>query len=70
MVMRSVAIDLAPRRIICAAVNPGWVKTNMGAPAATLTPQQSVAAVCKVVETLTPEQSGKFYHYDGTEYPW
>jgi NAD(P)-dependent dehydrogenase (short-subunit alcohol dehydrogenase family) len=70
MVMRSVAIDLALRHIICVVVNPGWVKTDMGGPGATLTPRESVAAVRKVIEMLTPEQSGKFYHYDGTEYPW
>jgi NAD(P)-dependent dehydrogenase (short-subunit alcohol dehydrogenase family) len=30
MVMRSTAIDLAPRRITCVLVNPGWVSTDMG----------------------------------------
>jgi NAD(P)-dependent dehydrogenase (short-subunit alcohol dehydrogenase family) len=28
MVMRSAAIDLAPRRINCVLVNPGWVRTG------------------------------------------
>ena len=44
MVMRSAAIDLAPRRITCVVVNPGWVKTDMGGSQATLTPQDSVSA--------------------------
>jgi NAD(P)-dependent dehydrogenase (short-subunit alcohol dehydrogenase family) len=70
MVMRSAAIDLAPRRISCVVVNPGWVKTDMGGPSATLTPQESVTALRRLIETLGLNNSGKFYHYDGSEYPW
>jgi NAD(P)-dependent dehydrogenase (short-subunit alcohol dehydrogenase family) len=70
MVMRSAAIDLAPRRISCVVVNPGWVKTDMGGPSATLTPQESVTALRRLIETFGLNNSGKFYHYDGNEYPW
>ncbi len=70
MVMRSAAIDLAPRGIVCVVVNPGWVKTDMGGPSATLTPLESVSALRRLIETLGPNSSGKFYHYDGSEYPW
>ena len=70
MVMRSAAIDLAPRRISCVVINPGWVKTDMGGPSATLTPQESVTALRRLIETLGLNNSGKFYHYDGSEYPW
>ena len=70
MVMRSAAIDLAPRGITCVLINPGWVKTDMGGPDATLSPQQSVSAMLRLIETLGPNDSGKFYNYDGREYPW
>jgi NAD(P)-dependent dehydrogenase (short-subunit alcohol dehydrogenase family) len=70
MAMRSAAIDLAPRRITCVVVNPGWVKTDMGGPNATLTPQESVTALRRLIDTLGANNSGKFYHYDGSEYPW
>jgi NAD(P)-dependent dehydrogenase (short-subunit alcohol dehydrogenase family) len=70
MVMRSVAIDLAERGIASVVVNPGWVRTDMGGANATLTPAESVSALRKLIETLGMQQSGKFFNYDGREYPW
>ncbi len=70
MAMRSAAIDLAPRGITCVLLNPGWVRTDMGGPKAPLSPQESVTAMRHLIETLGPAQSGKFYNYDGREYPW
>jgi len=70
MVMRSVAIDLAPRGITCVLLNPGWVKTDMGGPNATITPTESVTALRSTIAGLGPAQSGKFFHYDGRPYPW
>jgi NAD(P)-dependent dehydrogenase (short-subunit alcohol dehydrogenase family) len=70
MVTRSAAIDLKSRRMTCVVVNPGWVKTDMGGPGARMTPEQSVTALRRLIETFGPEHSGKFYNYDGREYPW
>jgi NAD(P)-dependent dehydrogenase (short-subunit alcohol dehydrogenase family) len=70
MVMRSLAIDLAPHGITCVVVNPGWVRTDMGGSHATLTPAESVKRLRDLIETLGPAQSGKFYNHDGREYPW
>ena len=70
MVMRSLAIDLAPRGITCVVVNPGWVQTDMGGPQATLTTTDSVKRLRRLIETLGPAQSGKFFNYDGREYAW
>jgi NAD(P)-dependent dehydrogenase (short-subunit alcohol dehydrogenase family) len=70
MVMRSLAIDLAPRGITCVVVNPGWVQTDMGGPHATITASESVTKLRRLIETLGPAQSGKFFNYDGREYAW
>jgi NAD(P)-dependent dehydrogenase (short-subunit alcohol dehydrogenase family) len=70
MVMRSLAIDLAPRGLTCVVVNPGWVQTDMGGANATLTPVESVTALRRLIDTLGPAQSGKFFNYDGREYAW
>ena len=70
MLMRSAAIDLRPRGITCVVLNPGWVKTDMGGPNAKLSPEASVGAMRRIIAGLGPEQSGRFYNYDGREYPW
>ena len=70
MLMRSAAIDLQPRGVSCVLVNPGWVKTDMGGPGATLTATQSVTAMRRLIAKLGPQDSGRFFNYDGREYPW
>jgi NAD(P)-dependent dehydrogenase (short-subunit alcohol dehydrogenase family) len=70
MVMRSLAIDLAPRGITCVVVNPGWVRTDMGGPHASLTPAESVMRLRRLIDTLGPAHSGKFFNHDGREYAW
>jgi NAD(P)-dependent dehydrogenase (short-subunit alcohol dehydrogenase family) len=70
MLMRTAAIDLRARRISCVVVNPGWVKTDMGGPNAKLTPTESVTAMRRLIDGLGPRDSGRFYNYDGREYPW
>ena len=70
MVVRSLTIDLAPRGITCVVVNPGWVRTDMGGPNASLEPSESISALRRLIATFGPEQSGKFFNHTGREYPW
>jgi NAD(P)-dependent dehydrogenase (short-subunit alcohol dehydrogenase family) len=70
MVMRSLAVDLAPQGIACIVINPGWVKTRMGGPNAPTTPEDSVRGMRKVFEKAGIGQSGKFFNWDGREYAW
>ena len=70
MVMKSLSIDLAPRGITCILVHPGWVRTDMGGPGGKITPAESVRALRSLIESIRPEDSGKFFNYDGKPYPW
>jgi NAD(P)-dependent dehydrogenase (short-subunit alcohol dehydrogenase family) len=70
MAMRTAAIDLKPRGLSCVVLNPGWVKTDMGGPNAKLSPEESVGAMRSIISKLGPNDSGRFYNYDGREYPW
>lgn len=70
MFTRSIAAELKRDGFICIAIHPGWVQTDMGGPRATLTPEQSITGMRKVIDGLKPEDSGKFWSYDGTNLPW
>jgi NAD(P)-dependent dehydrogenase (short-subunit alcohol dehydrogenase family) len=70
MASKSLSIDLHRAGVASVVINPGWVQTDMGGPGATTTPRDSVAAMLKRVDALTPEQNGAFLNWKGGEYPW
>lgn len=70
MAWKGLSVDLASRGLTCVVLHPGWVQTDMGGQAATLTLEQSVPAMVKVIDGLTAADNGRFFNYDGTELPW
>lgn len=70
MATKSLSIDLAPRRVTCVVMHPGWVRTDMGGPGGRLSPAESVGAMRSVIAKLGPGDSGKFLSYTGKEFPW
>lgn len=70
MMMRGLASDLKERGITAVCVHPGWVRTDMGGAGADIAPEESARGVAKVVDGLTPDQSGHYLTYDGGELPW
>ncbi|SDW83130.1 SDR family oxidoreductase [Nitrosomonas oligotropha] len=70
IVMKSLSIDLNPKKIIAVVLHPGWVKTDMGGPGALITAEQSVTGMRRVIGNLTLQDSGKFYAFDGQVVPW
>jgi NAD(P)-dependent dehydrogenase (short-subunit alcohol dehydrogenase family) len=67
MAWRNLALDSG---VTCAVLHPGWVKTRMGGAGAPLEADKSVAGMRRVIEGLTPAQSGGFFDYDGSPVPW
>jgi NAD(P)-dependent dehydrogenase (short-subunit alcohol dehydrogenase family) len=67
---RTIAAELKRERFICIAISPGWVLTDMGGPGATLSPEDSVAAMLKVIDRLSVNDSGRFLDRRGKDMPW
>jgi NAD(P)-dependent dehydrogenase (short-subunit alcohol dehydrogenase family) len=70
MLNSSLAIELDDAGFTCVVLHPGWVRTELGGEAASLSVEESVSAMMKVIATLTPESNGHFYNYDGQEVAW
>lgn len=69
-VMKSLAGDLKSQGITVAVLHPGWVRTDMGGPDASIEAPESVTGMRAVIAGLKESDSGRFLNYDGTEIPW
>uniref|UniRef100_A0A8D0FBQ6 C-factor-like n=1 Tax=Strix occidentalis caurina TaxID=311401 RepID=A0A8D0FBQ6_STROC len=70
MVTRCMAAELQDKGILCTAIHPGWVKTNMGTQKAPLTVERSVRGILAVLASLSQDTSGAFLDWEGNSLPW
>lgn len=68
--VKTLSLALREDRIVCVALNPGWVKTEMGGPSARLTVEQSVTAMRQRIAGYGMDDSGRFLSWDGKEFEW
>ncbi|KAF7724905.1 hypothetical protein EC973_000564 [Apophysomyces ossiformis] len=70
MLTKLFAIQLEKENFCVIALNPGWVKTDMGTERAPLEPEESISGMLKVIDKATEKDSGKFFQYNGEDLPW
>ena len=70
MAMATLANDVREMGITVLTFSPGWVKTDMGGPDASLEARESVEAVRQLIATQSPKDSGAFFDYTGETIPW
>ncbi|MCW7537243.1 SDR family oxidoreductase [Aquabacterium sp. A7-Y] len=72
--LNSVLADTArvfgERGVVCAAVHPGWVRTDMGGPSAALPVEHSVSDLRRLMDRLDSADNGGFFNHDGAPIPW
>ncbi len=74
--LRTAAVELARThpKLAVVVLHPGTVRTGLSAryigthPA--VTPAEAAKNLWRVIETLTPEKTGRFFDYAGREVPW
>ena len=64
--MVSISEEFKSKKITVVSFHPGWVRTEMGGPNATLSTKESASSLIKSFENLTFENTGKFFNYDGS----
>jgi NAD(P)-dependent dehydrogenase (short-subunit alcohol dehydrogenase family) len=69
-VVKSASIELGARGVVCMALSPGWVRTDMGGPSAQLDVRDSVTALRRVIAAANRSHNGRFLNYTGEQYEW
>jgi NAD(P)-dependent dehydrogenase (short-subunit alcohol dehydrogenase family) len=67
---KSLAVDLKPRGVAVFLLHPGYVATEMVGGTGDVQPEQAAAQLIERLDTLTFEQTGTFWHANGSELPW
>ncbi len=68
--MKSMGVNLRDRGIVCVAMHPGWVRTDMGGPDAHIDPTESIQGMRAAIAKLTIDDAGRFLAWDGNEMPY
>uniref|UniRef100_A0A8D0GZM7 C-factor n=1 Tax=Sphenodon punctatus TaxID=8508 RepID=A0A8D0GZM7_SPHPU len=70
MLTRCQSLGYKDDGILCTAIHPGWVKTELGTDKADLTVDQSVRGILKVLSHLSEKQNGIVVDWEGRTVPW
>jgi len=66
----SKALAEAEKDVVVVAMCPGWVQTDMGGAAASLTVEESTSSIVRVVSGLKPTDSGAYISHGGEKIPY
>lgn len=70
--VRTLAAEWGPEGFTVVALNPGWVKTDMGGPNAEISAEEAAAQILDFIDrvSLPNTLNGSFVNTDGSALPW
>jgi NAD(P)-dependent dehydrogenase (short-subunit alcohol dehydrogenase family) len=70
--VRNLAAEWGDRGFTVVALNPGWVKTDMGGPNAEISVDEAAAQILHFIDQIAPAKplNGRFVNTDGSPLPW
>lgn len=69
-VMQVLADEVKPRGVIVVPMHPGWVRTDMGGEDGDISTSESARGIISVIDSLTIDQTGQFFKWNGEQHPW
>ncbi|XP_067327243.1 C-signal-like [Anolis sagrei] len=70
MLTKCLSLSYAGDGVLCTAVHPGWVKTDMGTQEADLSVDESVRGIIGVLSKLGDKHNGVLVNWKGNNVPW
>lgn len=70
MMTRCLAGDLRGDQVIVVSMHPGFLRTDMGGPNARMEVTETVPTLLGVIDSLTMNDSGQFFNWDGASIAW
>ncbi|MCA9883030.1 MAG: SDR family oxidoreductase [Anaerolineaceae bacterium] len=70
MMTRCLAGDLKPDEVAVVSVHPGFIKTDMGGVNDTLTLNEAIPTLVQTIDSISLEDTGQFFNWDGKKVDW
>ena len=70
MVTKTAAVEFGLQGATVVGLHPGWVRTDMGGPEATLGVTEAVEPLRQLIADLQPRHNGRFIDHTGRELDW
>ncbi|XP_078525571.1 C-signal-like [Lissotriton helveticus] len=70
MLTKCQSLGYKPDGIMCTAIHPGWVQTDLGGSEAPLTTKDSIRGILNVLCSLSEKDNGCLVDWEGNSVPW